>query len=92
MYTSVKKKSHWIFAKQSWSSFKHNMKWHTKIGSLYRKIIMHSGLFCLYFGRFLLRKSLGRCSWCGLDPGMSSSVSKKGLRCNTLDRNCEKYN
>lgn len=37
--------------------------------------------------RWSTRKTYGYCTWCGRQPGFSSSVSRKGLRCT----GCEKY-
>ncbi len=67
---------------------KHNLKWNTWIGEVYRKSITNMGLRFLSFGRWLIKKGMGRCSWCGYDCGMNSTVSRKGLRCSSLDRNC----
>lgn len=69
----------------------HHLKYDTAIGRIYRNSLMTLGLILLKAGRRCLKESLGRCSWCGLDPGFSSSVSRKGLRCNTLHRNCQDY-
>jgi hypothetical protein len=74
----------------STGALKHNIIWDTNIGTLYRKLLTFLGLALLKAGRKLLRKSLGRCSWCGFNCGMSSSVSSKGLRCSGLGKDCEK--
>ena len=67
---------------------KHSLKWDTRIGGFARKVTTKVGLWLLKRGRKTLKWSLGACSWCGANCGMQSTVSKKGLRCVTLDRNC----
>ncbi len=64
-----------------WDEIRHNIKWNTSIGSMYLGFLTKTGLFFLNTGRKLLRRSLGRCSWCGANSGFSASISKKGLRC-----------
>lgn len=72
------------------SATRHNIKWNTMVGELARKFTCWLGLKLLNKGRSLLRWSLGRCSWCGCNPGLASSVSNKGLRCSSLNKNCDK--
>ena len=74
---------------RNWSAVKHGIRFDTKIGELYAKGLTQLGLFFLNFGRKCLRKSLGRCSWCGANCGMSSSISRNGKRCMSLDRDCQ---
>lgn len=50
-----------------------SMKWHYVWGYVIR------GLFKL--ARWATNQTFGYCSWCGSQPGFSSSVSRKGLRC-----------
>lgn len=69
---------------------RHYIKHETRFG----RAAMHcSGAI----GRFLLRAArrcfkwgCGHCTWCGSRPGFDSTVSRKGLRCQTLDRDCTK--
>ena len=70
-------------------SIKHNIKWNSRIGDASRSTMTWLGLRLLKLGRRSLKWSLGRCSWCGANCGFSSRVSKKGLRCSSLHRNCE---
>jgi len=69
-------------------AIKHNFKWNTRAGTIIRKIVEWSGVKLLRLGRRFLRWSLGRCSWCGTNCGFSSTVSRKGLRCSSLRRDC----
>lgn len=41
--------------------------------------------------RWSAKRTNGYCTWCGAQPGFSSSVSRKGLRCMSLNRDCSKY-
>lgn len=59
-----------------------------KFNSFWGKRIV-SPLFKL--ARWTARKGGNRCTWCGAQPGFSSSYSSKGLRCSTLGRDCSKY-
>ena len=70
---------------------KHNLKWNTKAGDFSRKVVCATGLKLLRTGRKLLNWSGERCSWCGANCGMSSTISRKGLRCSSLHRDCTKY-
>jgi len=70
------------------SGLKHKIKWDTKIGWLYRSIITYFGLKFLTLGRRLLKRSLGRCSWCGANCGFDSTISKKGMRCDSPNKKC----
>lgn len=70
---------------------RHYMKWETRPGRVARRTAMQIGLALLSAARRLLRWSGGRCSWCGANPGFQSTVSRKGLRCDTLDRDCTKF-
>jgi len=69
-------------------AIKHNIKWNTWGGDKYRKFMTWLGLKLLRTGRKLIKRGMGRCSWCGANCGFSSTVSRKGLRCQSLDRNC----
>lgn len=69
----------------SWQSFKHNQIWWRT-----RKPIAEIAVRLLRMSRRMLRWTGVYCSWCGRDPGMSSSYSRKGLRCVSLGRDCEK--
>jgi hypothetical protein len=69
----------------------HRWKWGTRSGRFVRESVMHIGLRFLKAGRRLLKWSGGRCSWCGANCGFNSTVSRKGLRCVTLDRDCTRY-
>lgn len=71
-----------------WQGKKHGLKWNTWIGRLARSVVTWAGVRAMKFARACFKWSLGRCSWCGCEPGMSSSISKRGLRCSTLERNC----
>ena len=62
-------------------AFKHTVMWDTKIGGWYRKTLMNLAIKMMNTSRKMLRVSCGRCSWCGADCGFSSSMSRKGLRC-----------
>jgi len=68
----------------------HNLIWNTKIGHYIRKIVTFLGYKMMTTGRLLLKWSLGRCSWCGANCGFDSTISRKGMRCSSLRRNCEK--
>lgn len=59
-------------------SFKHVM-W-----GRFRNPVGKFGLVLFKIGRKLLKWSLYRCSWCGRNCGLESSISRKGLRCSTL--------
>lgn len=69
-------------------TIKHNIKWNTWAGDKYRIFMTWLGLKLLRNGRKLIKRGMGRCSWCGANCGMSSTVSGKGLRCSSLERNC----
>lgn len=69
-------------------SIKHNIIWNSWIGDVARKSTMIIGLKLLSKGRKLLKWSHGRCSWCGANCGFSSTVSRKGLRCCSSNRDC----
>lgn len=69
-------------------SKKHNLKWNTKAGTIARNFATWLALKMLRKSRRLLKWSLGRCSWCGANCGMSSTISKKGMRCSSLNRGC----
>lgn len=66
----------------------HRIKWDTRAGRLARRLVTWAGVTMIHRGRKLLRWSMGRCSWCGANPGMSSSASRKGLRCDSAYRDC----
>lgn len=72
------------------SSIKHNIKWNSWIGEKYRNLNTCLGLWFLKVGRSFLKTSLGRCSYCGEDCGMNSSISRKGKRCSYLNKDCER--
>jgi hypothetical protein len=67
---------------------RHSVKWNSGAGNLSRDLVTWVALRLLRASRMLLRWSLGRCSWCGGNPGFSSTVSHKGLRCDLPDRKC----
>lgn len=67
----------------------YRIKWETRVGSVYRKMLTWLGVKALQVGRKLLRRSAGRCSWCGADCGFDSTMSNKGLRCYSLTKNCK---
>jgi hypothetical protein len=71
-----------------WQGKKSRMKWDTWIGMLTRIVGTWAGICAMRFARICFRWSLGRCSWCGGNPGMSSTISRRGLRCETLERHC----
>jgi len=73
------------------SAYRHNIKWDTRIGDWTRKVVTWLGIKSMAFARRCFKWSLGRCSYCGKDPGFASSVSRKGLRCSTLERDCTDY-
>ncbi len=68
--------------------FRHRIKWDTKLGATSRKFATWIALTFIRLGRGLLKWSVGRCSWCGENPGFASTVSKKGLRCDSIERKC----
>lgn len=72
-------------------SYMHYFKWNTGLGKWTRNAVTWAAVKMMRAARRMLRWSLGRCSWCGGNPGFSSSISRKGLRCATLDRKCEQY-
>ena len=57
------------------------LKWETRVGKLSRNLVQFLGLKLLHTGRFLLKWSGGRCSYCGANCGFISTISRKGLRC-----------
>ena len=63
------------------SGLAHRIKWDTKAGEIARKAMSEGGYRLLNLGRRMMAWGKGRCSWCGANPGFSSSVSRKGLRC-----------
>lgn len=67
---------------------KHRIKWDTRAGRIAREAATRIALVLMRMSRALLKWSLGRCSWCGSDCGFDSTVSKKGLRCQSLRRDC----
>ena len=72
-----------------WQSFKHRVMWNTLTGRVSRYIITRIGLLFLRIARRMFRWSLGRCSWCGRNCGMSSTISAKGMRCDFgYNQNC----
>ena len=73
-----------------WQGKKHRLKWDTWIGALMRDIVTWAGIRAMKFARKCFKWSLGRCSWCGSNPGMSSTVSSRGLRCETFERHCSR--
>lgn len=74
-----------------WDHFKHGMKWNTRTGKVTRDLVTWAALKIMQTSRAMLRWSAGRCSWCGGNPGFSSRMSRKGLRCETIGRDCTKY-
>ena len=72
----------------NYSAVKHNVKWDSKTGDVARHVATWMGLKMLRTGRKLLKWSLGRCSWCGADCGFNSNISRKGKRCQSLERSC----
>jgi hypothetical protein len=64
-----------------------------KFNSILGKIILKSitliGVMAMKFARKCFKFSLGRCSWCGRDCGFDSSISSKGMRCASLNHNCQ---
>ena len=64
------------------------LKWDTWAGAVTRRAVSGTGAAMIRVGRALLRWSLGRCSWCGEDPGFRSAVSSRGLRCMSIERDC----
>ncbi len=62
-------------------ALKHNIKWDTAIGAAYRGLLTWLGLRAMRFSRWCFRKSVSRCTWCGANCGLDSSISPKGLRC-----------
>jgi hypothetical protein len=68
---------------------KHNLMWNTSVGKTYQNILTKIGVISMRFARWCFRKSLGRCSYCGADCGLSSSISKVGKRCLSLHKNCQ---
>ncbi len=61
----------------------------SKAGDVVRTVIGWIGLRFLRSGQSMLRWSLYRCSLCGGNPGFSSSISSRGLRCSMLNRHCD---
>jgi len=41
--------------------------------------------------RWSTRQTHGYCTWCGSQPGFSSEISQKGLRCAGILRDCTKF-
>ena len=70
-------------------ALKHNIVWDTKLGEWYRKSLMHTALFFMKTARKMLRRSAGRCSYCGANCGFDSTMSRKGLRCS--NKKCQNY-
>lgn len=68
------------------SAIKHNLKWNTMAGGAARWMVRLTGLVMLRGGRKFLKWSGGRCSWCGANCGMNSTMSAKGLRCESLSK------
>ena len=58
----------------------HNIIWTTKTGKMYRDSITWVGIKLMILARRCFKHTLGRCSWCGKDPGMGH-ISSKGSRC-----------
>lgn len=75
----------------NWEAKKHRIKWDTKLGKVSRDTATWIGLKLMGISRRLFKWSAGRCSWCGGNPGFSSTMSHKGLRCQTLGRDCTHY-
>lgn len=75
----------------TWESWKHNIKWDSKLGNFYRYYNTFIGLLLLKHGRKFLTKGSSRCTWCGNNCGFDSVISNKGLRCDSITRNCTKY-
>jgi hypothetical protein len=69
-------------------AIKHNIKHHSWAGKVSMKLCTWLGLKLLRNGRKLLKWSGGRCSWCGANCGFSSTISSKGMRCSSLERDC----
>jgi hypothetical protein len=63
-----------------WATWKHHVKWETRIGRLARRVCDAMGLWVLGRGQSLLAWSCGRCSLCGWNPGLGE-ISGKGHRC-----------
>jgi hypothetical protein len=74
-----------------WDSFKHGLKWNTRAGKVARNLVTWFALILLGRSRSMLRWSAGRCSWCGGNPGFNSRMSRKGLRCESIGRDCTKF-
>jgi hypothetical protein len=66
----------------------HSLKWDNTVGTVSRGVVTAIGVLAMKLARKCFRWSLGRCSWCGRDCGMSSTISIRGKRCQSLDSNC----
>jgi hypothetical protein len=69
-----------------------NFKWYiwtSRIGLTVRRAGDWTGYNLIKIGRKMLRWShTGRCSWCGKYCGIDSIISKKGIRCWSIEDNC----
>lgn len=74
--TSISLRRRWIILRErvSWAVRK-------RIGAI--------GARAIRLGRWLCRKGSARCTWCGRECGFDSSISRKGLRCAGLYRDCQ---
>lgn len=70
---------------------KHNLMWNTLAGKFARKSTVWLAVFLMRKSRKMLKWSLGRCSWCGAHCGFDSTVSAKGVRCDSVRRNCTEH-
>jgi hypothetical protein len=66
------------FRAREWVEIRFNRVWSRVVSRLFR------------LARWAARKGGYRCTWCGAMPGFNSSISRKGLRCQTLERDCTK--
>ncbi len=64
------------FRVREWLSIRFDRTWGKLVARLFR------------LARWAARKGGDSCTWCGARPGFSSTVSRKGLRCSTLGRDC----
>lgn len=70
--------------RRRWAILRDRIRWWI------RKHIASAAAAQIRLMRRLLRWTGSRCSWCGRDCGLNSSISAKGMRCAPYDRDCER--
>lgn len=62
-----------------------------KVKLLIQNIVCWVGLKMIQYGRKLIKWGTIKCNWCGSDYGFQSDIPNKGLRCDSIARDCTRF-